>query len=85
MSRSQNEYMILSNQGLLDVRAGQRTFEGAYMRTSLSALSFALVILKVFQQAFFTIGTWKEWCKNILTKVRCMWVRPTHATLCQIA
>lgn len=41
----------------LDVRATQRTFEGAYIRTALGQLSFALVILKIFSREFLPIGT----------------------------
>lgn len=41
---------------LVEVRAAQRTFEGAYMRTALGQFSFALVILKIFTQEFYAIG-----------------------------
>ncbi|KAI5305783.1 cysteine protease [Ascosphaera pollenicola] len=41
---------------IVEVRAAQRTFEGAYMRTSLSLLSFALVVLKIFTREFYRIG-----------------------------
>lgn len=41
----------------LDVRATQRTFEGAYLRNALGQLSFALVILKLFSKEFLPIGT----------------------------
>lgn len=41
----------------LDVRATQRTFEGAYIRTALGQLSFALIILKIFSREFLPIGT----------------------------
>lgn len=37
----------LSAQELVEIRAAQRTFEGAYVRTSLGQFSFALVVLKV--------------------------------------
>ncbi|KAF3355507.1 hypothetical protein VdG1_06919 [Verticillium dahliae VDG1] len=33
---------------LVEIRAAQRTFEGAYMRTALGQFSFALIILKIF-------------------------------------
>ncbi|KAI1267098.1 hypothetical protein F5Y18DRAFT_328118 [Xylariaceae sp. FL1019] len=39
-----------------EIRAAQRTFEGAYMRTALSQFSFALIILKVFTSEFYAIG-----------------------------
>ncbi|KAJ0326746.1 hypothetical protein COL5a_006626 [Colletotrichum fioriniae] len=38
------------------IRAAQRTFEGAYMRTALSQFSFALIILKIFTSEFYAIG-----------------------------
>ena len=41
---------------LVEVRAAQRTFEGAYIRTSLSQFSFALVVLKIFTSEFYSIG-----------------------------
>lgn len=41
---------------LVEIRAAQRTFEGAYMRTALSLFSFALIILKIFTSEFYGIG-----------------------------
>ena len=41
---------------LVEVRAAQRTFEGAYVRTSLSQFSFALIVLKIFTSEFYSIG-----------------------------
>jgi hypothetical protein len=41
---------------LVEIRAAQRTFEGAYMRTALGQFSFALVILKIFTAEFYGIG-----------------------------
>ncbi|EFY90931.1 hypothetical protein MAC_03047 [Metarhizium acridum CQMa 102] len=41
---------------LVEVRAAQRTFEGAYMRTALGQFSFALVIIKIFTEEFYAIG-----------------------------
>jgi hypothetical protein len=40
----------------VEIRAAQRTFEGAYMRTALSQFSFALIILKIFTSEFYAIG-----------------------------
>lgn len=48
--------VILTNDELVEVRAAQRTFEGAYIRTSLSQFSFALVVLKIFTAEFYSIG-----------------------------
>jgi uncharacterized membrane protein YidH (DUF202 family) len=46
----------LTNAELVEIRAAQRTFEGAYIRTSLSQFSFALVVLKIFTSEFYSIG-----------------------------
>jgi uncharacterized membrane protein YidH (DUF202 family) len=47
---------ILTSDEIVEVRAAQRTFEGAYIRTALSQFSFALVILKIFTAEFYSIG-----------------------------
>jgi uncharacterized membrane protein YidH (DUF202 family) len=46
----------LTNDELVEIRAAQRTFEGAYIRTSLSQFSFALIVLKIFTSEFYSIG-----------------------------
>lgn len=48
--------MVLTPGELVEIRAAQRTFEGAYIRTSLSQFSFALVVLKIFTSEFYSIG-----------------------------
>lgn len=48
--------MVLTQDELVEVRAAQRTFEGAYVRTALGQFSFALVVLKIFTAEFYTIG-----------------------------
>ncbi|KAL1842368.1 hypothetical protein VTJ49DRAFT_5433 [Mycothermus thermophilus] len=48
--------VVLTSQELVEIRAAQRTFEGAYMRTALSQFSFALVVLKIFTSEFYPIG-----------------------------
>ncbi|KAH9842287.1 hypothetical protein Tdes44962_MAKER07607 [Teratosphaeria destructans] len=48
--------VVLSPQELVEIRAAQRTFEGAYIRTSLGQFSFALVVLKIFTSEFYSIG-----------------------------
>ena len=40
----------------LDVRAHQRTYEGAYTRSSLGCLTFALLIIKLFSVEFLPLG-----------------------------
>jgi uncharacterized membrane protein YidH (DUF202 family) len=51
--------IILTSDELVEIRAAQRTFEGAYIRTSLSQFSFALVILKIFTSEFYSIGLFR--------------------------
>ncbi|KAM3422816.1 hypothetical protein BST61_g298 [Cercospora zeina] len=48
--------VVLTSSELVEIRAAQRTFEGAYIRTSLSQFSFALVVLKIFTSEFYSIG-----------------------------
>ncbi|KAH6660571.1 hypothetical protein BKA67DRAFT_548461 [Truncatella angustata] len=48
--------VVLTSDELVEIRAAQRTFEGAYIRTALSQFSFALIILKIFTSEFYAIG-----------------------------
>lgn len=48
--------VVLTESELVEVRAAQRTFEGAYVRTALGQFSFALVVLKIFTAEFYSIG-----------------------------
>ncbi|KAI8326535.1 hypothetical protein GQ54DRAFT_301180 [Martensiomyces pterosporus] len=41
---------------LLEVRARERTFDGAYWRTSIGLFGASLVILRVFGLSFFPVG-----------------------------
>ncbi|ORY76571.1 hypothetical protein BCR35DRAFT_121147 [Leucosporidium creatinivorum] len=41
---------------LVELRARQRTFDGAYVRTALGNFGYALLILKVFNKEFARIG-----------------------------
>ncbi|KAI6708666.1 hypothetical protein JHW43_008793 [Diplocarpon mali] len=50
------EYAFPSPPLLVEIRAAQRTFEGAYIRTALGQFSFALVVLKIFTAEFYSIG-----------------------------
>ncbi|EPQ32204.1 uncharacterized protein PFL1_00401 [Pseudozyma flocculosa PF-1] len=47
---------VLSREDLVDYRAVQRTFDGAYARTALGQLCYAVVILRLFQEKFFYVG-----------------------------
>ncbi|KAF2840307.1 hypothetical protein M501DRAFT_1010446 [Patellaria atrata CBS 101060] len=48
--------VVLTESELVEIRAAQRTFEGAYLRTALGQFSFALVVLKIFTSEFYSIG-----------------------------
>ncbi|KAJ2895662.1 hypothetical protein MKZ38_006268 [Zalerion maritima] len=48
--------VVLTSSELVEIRASQRTFEGAYLRTALSQFSFSLVVLKIFTSEFYPIG-----------------------------
>ncbi|KAJ6445959.1 L-asparaginase 2-1 [Purpureocillium lavendulum] len=48
--------VVLTSEELVEIRAAQRTFEGAYMRTALGQFSFSLVVLKIFTEEFYAIG-----------------------------
>lgn len=40
----------------LDIRAHQRTYQGAYIRTCLGCLSFSLLVMKLFYREFMPLG-----------------------------
>ncbi|RII13271.1 hypothetical protein CUC08_Gglean004571 [Alternaria sp. MG1] len=48
--------VVLTSAELVEIRAAQRTFEGAYVRTAIGQFSFALVVLKIFTTEFYSIG-----------------------------
>ncbi|KAI0053091.1 hypothetical protein FA95DRAFT_1482504 [Auriscalpium vulgare] len=41
---------------LVELRARQRTFDGAYARTALGNLGYSLTILRMFERSFYRIG-----------------------------
>lgn len=47
---------LLANNLKLDIRAYQRTYEGAYTRSAIGCLSFAILIIKLFSREFLPIG-----------------------------
>lgn len=51
------DYRSLTTPQQQDVRASQRTFDGAYIRTAFSELTFGLVILRLFSKEFLPVGT----------------------------
>ncbi|CAK9438685.1 uncharacterized protein LODBEIA_P29090 [Lodderomyces beijingensis] len=48
---------VFANNLKLDIRAHQRTYEGAYTRTSIGCLSFSILIIKLFSKEFLPVGT----------------------------
>jgi len=48
--------VVLTPSEIVEIRAAQRTFEGAYVRTALSQFSFALIVLRIFTAEFYSIG-----------------------------
>ncbi|KAJ4983349.1 hypothetical protein SVAN01_11134 [Stagonosporopsis vannaccii] len=48
--------IILTQNEMVEIRAAQRTFEGAYIRTAIGQFSFALIVLKIFTAEFYSIG-----------------------------
>ncbi|KAH7355936.1 hypothetical protein BKA66DRAFT_515804 [Pyrenochaeta sp. MPI-SDFR-AT-0127] len=48
--------VVLTSSELVEIRAAQRTFEGAYIRTAIGQFSFALIVLKIFTAEFYSIG-----------------------------
>ncbi|KAE8233371.1 hypothetical protein CF326_g1596 [Tilletia indica] len=53
---SSTPQIIYSKNNVLDLRAAQRTFDGAYARTALGQLSYSVVILRLFQSEFYLVG-----------------------------
>lgn len=49
-------YSICGTYTSANISAAQRTFDGAYMRTALSQLTFSLAVIKIFEPKFFWIG-----------------------------
>ncbi|KAF8192782.1 hypothetical protein K438DRAFT_1906845 [Mycena galopus ATCC 62051] len=51
-----NSFQAADLTELVELRARQRTFHGAYSRTALSNLGFSLTILRLFDPRFHRIG-----------------------------
>lgn len=47
---------------LVEIRARQRTFEGAYARTALGNLGYSLTVLKLFDRRFYRSMTLHTFC-----------------------
>jgi len=51
-----NSFLPVDVNELVELRARQRTFHGAYTRTALGNLGYALTILRLFDTRFYRIG-----------------------------
>jgi hypothetical protein len=56
LRRHRANSVVLTSAELVEIRAAQRTFEGAYIRTAIGQFSFALIVLKIFTAEFYSIG-----------------------------
>ncbi|KAG0299542.1 hypothetical protein BGZ98_009956 [Dissophora globulifera] len=46
----------ITEEELVEIRARERTFDGAYWRTALKAFSMGMIIIRLFTKAFYKIG-----------------------------
>ncbi|KAG0338069.1 hypothetical protein BG004_007380, partial [Podila humilis] len=46
----------ITEEELVEVRARERTFDGAYWRTAMKSFSMGMIILRLFTDAFYKIG-----------------------------
>ncbi|KAG0361689.1 hypothetical protein BG005_007556 [Podila minutissima] len=46
----------ITEEELVEVRARERTFDGAYWRTAMKAFSMGMIILRLFTQSFYKVG-----------------------------
>ncbi|KAF9336916.1 hypothetical protein BG006_006884 [Podila minutissima] len=46
----------ITEEELVEVRARERTFDGAYWRTAMKAFSMGMIILRLFTRSFYKIG-----------------------------
>lgn len=51
--RRAESYRALDTAELVELRARQRTFDGAYMRSSLGCLFYSILVLRLFDTRFF--------------------------------
>lgn len=54
--RRRSNINLLTKSQKLDIRAHQRTYQGAYIRTCIGTLSFSLLVMKLFSVEFLSIG-----------------------------
>ncbi|KAF9176855.1 hypothetical protein BGZ51_009504 [Haplosporangium sp. Z 767] len=48
--------LCITEEELVEVRARERTFDGAYWRTAMKAFSTGMIIIRLFMHAFYKIG-----------------------------
>ncbi|KAF9304698.1 hypothetical protein BGZ74_000830 [Mortierella antarctica] len=46
----------ITEEELVEVRARERTFDGAYWRTAMKAFSMGMIIMRLFTQSFYKVG-----------------------------
>ncbi|KAK3810026.1 MAG: hypothetical protein J3Q66DRAFT_351910 [Benniella sp.] len=46
----------ITEEELVEIRARERTFDGAYWRTAMKAFSMGLIVIRLFSDAFYKIG-----------------------------
>ncbi|KAF9958054.1 hypothetical protein BGZ70_009317 [Mortierella alpina] len=46
----------ITEEELVEIRARERTFDGAYWRTAMKAFSMGMIIIRLFTKAFYKIG-----------------------------
>lgn len=46
-------YICVDGEQLVELRAHQRTYKGAYMRTALGVLGYSLTVLRLFDRHFY--------------------------------
>ncbi|KAF8889102.1 hypothetical protein BD779DRAFT_1611186 [Infundibulicybe gibba] len=51
-----NSFQPVDINELVELRARQRTFHGAYIRTALGNMGYSLTILRLFDRRFYRIG-----------------------------
>ncbi|KAK9465079.1 hypothetical protein V1512DRAFT_266935, partial [Lipomyces arxii] len=50
------DYILTDHTEIIDIRAFQRTYEGAYFRTAMLEVTMSLSILRIFDIEFYPIG-----------------------------
>ncbi|KAK9322356.1 hypothetical protein V1517DRAFT_323546 [Lipomyces orientalis] len=50
------DFILKDNTEIIDIRAFQRTYEGAYLRTAMLEVTFSLSLLRIFDIEFYPVG-----------------------------